>query len=154
MARPLTPEKAAEFEDLLRFHEHFDQVGWVPPRNPPPDTRAEVARIEAQFGKSKALLGLRQALGDILEMTSSRSPAWVQQFDATCRAAGVKTLSECRVVYWSKYRRVLERGKIVNHEQFHMLTAIAIASDMALPLAPAERELLEAMLEDYERRAV
>ncbi len=35
-----------------------------------------------------------------------------------------------------------------------MLTAIAIASDMALPLAPAERELLEAMLEDYERRAV
>jgi hypothetical protein len=55
MGRPLTPEKAAEFEDLLRFLEHFDQVGWVPPRNPPPETRAEVARIEAQFGKSKAL---------------------------------------------------------------------------------------------------
>jgi hypothetical protein len=151
MGRLLTPEKAAEFEDLLRFLEHFDQVGWVPPRNPPHDTRAEVARIEAQFGKSKALSGLRQALGDTLEMTSSRTPAWVQDFDAKCRAAGVKTLSECRIAYWSKYKRVLERGRIANREQFYMLTSIA--NDMALPLVPEERKVLEAMLADYERRA-
>lgn len=151
MARPLTLEKAAEFEELLAFLEHFDQVGWVPPRNPPPDTRAEVAKVEAQFGKSKAYLGLRQALGDTLEMTSSRSLAWVQEFDAKCRVSGLKTLSEYRVAYWSKYRRVLERGKIANREQFYMTTAIA--SDMALALAPAEREVLKAMLADYERRA-
>jgi hypothetical protein len=151
MGRPLTPEKAAEFEDLLRFLEHFDQVGWVPPRNPPPETRAEVARIEAQFGKSKALSGLRQALGDTLEMTSSRTPAWVQHFDAKCRAAGVKTLSECRIAYWSKYKRVLERGRIANREQFYMMASIA--NDMALPLVPGERKVLEGMLADYERRA-
>jgi hypothetical protein len=151
MARPLTPEKAAEFEDLLAFLVHFDQVGWVPPRNPPPDTRAEVTKIEAQFGKSKALLGLRQALGDILEMTSSRSLAWVQEFDAKCRSSGLKTLSEYRVAYWSKYRRVLERGKIANREQFYMMTAIA--SDMALAMAPAEREVLEVLLAEYELRA-
>lgn len=151
MARPLTPEKAAEFEDLLRFLVYFDQAGWVPPRSPSCDTRAQVERIEAQFGKSKALSGLRQALGDILEMTASRSLAWVQDFDAKCRAADVKTLSECRVAYWSKYRRVLERGKIANHEQFYMLTAIA--NNMALPLALDEREVLEAMLADYARRA-
>lgn len=151
MGRPLTPEKAAEFEDLLGFLEHFDRVGWVPPRNPPPDTRAEVTRIEAQFGKSKALAGLRQALGDILDMTSSRTPAWVQDFDAKCRAAGVKTLSECRIAYWSKYRRVLERGRIANREQFYMLTAVA--NDLALHLVQEERKALEIMLADYERRA-
>lgn len=147
MARSLTPEKEAEFRSLLGFLEHFDQAGWVPPRCPPPDIRSEVSKIEADFGKAKALLGLRQALGDALEMTSSRSADWVQWFDSSCRSAGVKTLSECRIAYWSKYKRVLDRGKISNHQQLNMMTAIA--SDTALQLTTAEREILEKMLANH-----
>ena len=152
MARALSPEKNAEFEELLAFLTHFDIEGWVPPRDPQPDTRAEIERIVSEYGKSKALMGLRQELNDTLEMTSSRSTEWVKGFDKRCREAGVRTLSEYRVALWSKYRRVLGRGKISNHEQFYMLAAIA--ADTALTVTSEERAKVESMLANYGQRAV
>lgn len=148
MAKPLTPEKALEFAELLKFLAHFDKAGWIPPRTVDPDIGGEVARMEAQYGKSKALQGLRQSLGDILEMTSSRSLEWVQTFDQKCRAAGIKTISEYRVTYWLKYKRVLEGGRISNLEQFYMVSAVT--ADLVLPVSAEDRAKLERMLASYE----
>ena len=152
MAKQLSPEKSAEFDALLGFLAHFDKFGWVPPRTVTPDLRADVAAIEAQHGKSKALVGLRMALGDLLEMTSSRSVDWVTRFDGGCRAARLKTLSEYRVSHWAKYRRVLERGRISNVEQFYMLTAVL--ADLTLPLSTDDRMKLEEMVMSYGKKSV
>ena len=123
MAKPLSSEKAMEFAELLDFLEHFDKVGWIPPRPFRHDLRADAQSTAEQFGGAAALRGLRQALGDILEVTADRSDEWVRKFDGQCRNAGLKTLSEYRVAQSSKFRRVLTRGKISSLEQFYMLAA-------------------------------
>lgn len=152
MARPLTPEKTAEFDALLNFLNHFDKVGWMTPRKIGLGICTEVVAIETQYGKSKALSGLRQALADTLEMTSSRSAEWVKTFDQSCRTAGVKSLSEYRIMQWGKYKKLLERGKINNQEQFYMVSAIL--SDMTLPFDSIDREKLQEMVYGYERKII
>ena len=150
MTKQLSPQHAEEFETLLNFLAYFDKTGWISTRSNTSDIRAETAAIVAQYGNSKALTGLRMALSDTLQMTSTRTAKWVCEFDERCRTAGIKSLSEFRVAYWSKYKRVLVRGKINNHEQFDMVSAVV--SDMAIPIPASDRDKLSEMLQSYEQK--
>ena len=107
--------------------------------------------IVAEFGKSKALDGLKQATNDIVEELGNRPPEFLAQLDATLRDRGIITFSEVRRRYAAAYRRILKRGKILSETEYYLIRGIV--SDFPGQASVAERVALEAMLAEYERHA-
>ena len=150
MARKMSPEREAEFAELERFLAHFatrvkgiDRAQSTHPSN-------TLVEITAKLGKSKALEGLRQAIGDCIEMTQDRRPDWIRQFDAECTALGLVTLSQLRVRYWAKYKAILKRGRIRDETEYYLVAGIA--NDLSAPISATDRAMLEQLLHQFEER--
>src|SRR4051812_10348831 len=121
MQRAMSPKREAEFDELDRFLAHFaTRVMEIDPTKPTHPSNT-LHGIVAQFGKARALAGLRQAIGDSIEMTQDRSAHWVTEFDAECKALGLATLSHLRVRYWSKYKRILKREHIKGETEYYLV---------------------------------
>ncbi|KQW54156.1 hypothetical protein ASC92_22780 [Variovorax sp. Root411] len=107
------------------------------------------AGIVEQYGKSKALEGLRQAANDIIEDLSVRPATGVAALDEALRAAGLLTASEVRRRYASSYKRIMKRGSIRDDTEYYLVNGIVVDLGNATP--DEERAMLQRLLDTYER---
>lgn len=108
------------------------------------------ADIVQQYGKSKALEGLRQAANDIIEDLSGRPVEGVVALDEALRAHGIVTASEVRRRYASSYKRIVKRGSIRNDTEYYLLNGIVVDFGSGIP--DDERSVLQKLLDAYEAR--
>lgn len=150
MGRRMSPEREAEFAELERFLEHYATRVFGIDRARPEHPSNALAQIAAKVGRSKALVGLRQAIGDCVESAHENGPEWIRQFDAECAALGIVTLSQLSVRYRAKYKAILKRGRIRNETEYYLITGVA--SDLTVPIPDEERVELGRLLGDFEKR--
>lgn len=151
MAPRMSPEREREFEELLAFVGFYaTHVRGTDPASPS-HVSAVVQNIVEKFGKSKALVGLRQAANDTVEATTNLSAEEVARLDSALRAKGIITLSEVRHRYSSMYKRVLRRGSITTEAEYYLVNGIVV--DNSCPITTSERHSLEQMLAAYENGA-
>ena len=106
------------------------------------------ADIVAKYGRSKALLGLRQAVNDTMEELSDASNELVGLLDQSLAERGLVSFSELRRRYSSQYKRLLKRGNVKNDSEFYL--ASGIVSDLSTEISDEERVQLQRMIEVYE----
>ena len=148
MPRPLSPEREKEYGDLRAFLDFYFKhllknapVGGL-------DLATEARKIADQFGKSKGLEGLRQAVGDVLEEFRDLTPDSVKMVDEALRAVGLITLSELRRKYDAAYRKILKRRSIKSETEYYLVNGLLV--DQTSEVSPSERTLLQEMVEAYE----
>jgi hypothetical protein len=151
MARSVSPEKLREYGDLKRFFTHWQThlTSYRPfaldhPHNP----INVLASLERQLGVSRALVGLRQAVNDILEGCEDFSPQQVARADASLAEAGAPTLSQLWHGRSRQYKAILRRGRLRDETEFYLVSSIL--SDTASQIISSEREKLSNMVAGYE----
>ena len=117
----------------------------LPPEHHP------VAVLEHYEAQSMAIArkGLGLALGDIIEDLSELDPARVRAVDAALQSASIITLSEVRARFWTRIRRILERGVIRSENDYYALrNAVETLPDaeQAFIAANDDRGLFESFL--------
>ena len=151
MARPMSPEREREYEGLNAYLDFYStHVSGIDPADPIHPTNVG-KRIVAEFGRSKALDGLKQAVNDTVEELSGRPAEFVQRLDAALRERGLLTHSEIRRRYASSYKRILKRGKINTETEYYLVAGIL--ADFSSLATSEERALLEQLESGYEREA-
>jgi len=150
MPRPLSVEREHEFQELFAFVDfyatHVNRVEVTSERS----MSTICADIVQQYGKSKALEGLRQAANDIIEDLSDRPVEGVVALDEALRAHGIVTASEVRRRYASSYKRIVKRGSIRNDTEYYLLNGIVVDHGNGVP--DDERSVLQKLLDAYETR--
>ena len=112
----------ADYPTLKAFFvwitDHVRPVGTdLPPEHHPV---AVLERIEAQ-SMAVARKGLGLALGDIIEDLSKLDPRQVRTLDAALQSESIITLSEVRARFWTRIRRILERGVVRGESDYYAL---------------------------------
>ena len=149
MARRMTKDDEQEYSQLEAFVGFYATTVWgIDPDSGIHPTNVG-RRIMVEVGKSKALAGLRQAANDCLEGIQDLSVEEVAALDAQLEARGILTSTELLYRYSRKYRAVVERGKIRNEAEYHVIAAVA--SNMAITIDEQERQTLDAMLAGFVR---
>lgn len=146
----MTPEYESEYNELLGYLGLFATAVW---QIDPTSTTHPVNVIKGvvqQFGKSKALVGLRQAANDTVEETSHWNSEARAAVDGTCRAAGVVTLSEVTRRYSESYRRILKRGFIKNDTEYYVVNGILV--DQGGAISDDERTCLQTLTKAFEQK--
>lgn len=148
MTRPMSEEKEREYAELSAFLDmyatHFMKLD---PKSSIHPTNVGTQIVEA-VGKSKALVGLRQAINDSVDGLQDLTYEQVAQLDTALRGAGIVTLTELRRRHSRKYKSILKRGLIRNDTEFYLIKAIL--DDCADMLAGPERDNLASMLLAFE----
>jgi len=146
----MTPEREKEYDELLAYVGHFATVVWkispaagIHPKN-------TIEKVVEQFGKSKALAGLRQAANDTIEETNNWSIEVKSTVDEAFKSTGIVTVSEVTRRYSAKYKRVIKRGFIRDETEYHLIHAVLIAQGNAI--ADDERAHLQRLIEAYEAK--
>jgi len=146
----MSPEREKEFAELSAYvNFYMARVHGIDPSNPisPATGLNEVVR---KFGKSKALIGLRQATNDTIEDLSNRPANYISILDEALHAAGILTVSEIRRRYATSFQRILRRGSIKNETEYYLINGIVV--DLTTTLTNEERITLQAMLDAFEHR--
>lgn len=144
----MTPEREKEYEELLGYVCFFATVIWkIDPASNihPAKTMEEITR---QFGKSKALAGLRQAANDTIEQTSNWNLKTRVIVDKGFKAAGMITVSEIARRYSSIYKRIIKRGHIKNDTEYYVINANLI--DQGNAVLHDKRIFLQKIIDAYE----
>jgi len=147
----MTPERESEYNELLGYIGFFATAVWQIDSASAVHPANVINGIVNQFGKSKALVGLRQAANDTVEETTHWNSEARAVVDEACRAAGVVTLSEITRRYSARYKRILKRGFIKNETEFHVINAILI--DQGAAISDYERTCLQTITEAFEQKA-
>lgn len=148
MARPLSPDREREFQELLAFVSFYaTHVSGVTPTSTF-SIETVCAGIIEQHGKAKALEGLRQAANDVIEELSDKPAAGVAALDEALRASGLITASEVRHRYASSYKRIVKRGTIRNDTEYYLVNGIVV--DLGNGISDTERATLQRLLNSYE----
>lgn len=156
MKRSMSPEREAEFSELLAFVSFAAPVvfqvtshnsGHVS-ANFEHDISSTVDSIIATYGKSKALVGLRQSVNDIVEQTCDWPAGARAYLDDALNAAGIITLSEVSRRYAASYKRILKRGTIRNDTEYYLVNGIVV--DQASGISDEERAHLQELVDAYE----
>jgi CBS-domain-containing membrane protein len=147
----MTPERESEYNELLGYVGLFATAIWQ--IDPTSETHPVnvMKRVVQQFGKSKALVGLRQAANDTVEETSHWNLEAKAVVDETCRAAGVVTLSEITRRYSAIYKRIMKRGFIKNETEYDVVNGILV--DQGSAISDDERTCLQRLTESFEKKA-
>lgn len=151
MKAPMTPEREREYNELLGFVSLFSTaVNQIDPTSAvhPANT---IKGIVERFGKSKALVGLRQAANDCVEYAGNWNPEARVLVDETFRAAGVVTLSEITRRHSASYKRIVKRGFIKNETEYHVINGILI--DHGNAVLAEERMRLQKLTQAFEKEA-
>jgi len=148
MPRPLSPQAAVEYEELSAFLRFYLVV--LKGRDVALFEQS-AAEIEEEFGRSKALIGLRQAVNDTIEELAGANREAIELLDRSLTERGLVSFSELRRRHSAQYKRLLKRGIIQNDAEFHMVSAVA--SDLSANVSDEERGQLQRMIEAYERDA-
>lgn len=147
----MTPERESEYNELLGYVGFFATVVWrIDPASATHPANV-IEGIVQQFGKSKALVGLRQAANDTIEETSNWNSEARAVADDGFRAAGVVTVSEIIRRYSTSYKRILKRGFIKNESEYYVINAILVNQGSAV--SDDERARLQRLTEAFEEKA-
>ncbi|UUZ54163.1 hypothetical protein LP419_38170 [Massilia sp. H-1] len=137
----MTPERENEYNELLGYVGFFATIVWrIDPASPTHPANV-IEGIVQQFGKSKALVGLRQAANDTIEETSNWNSEARAVADDGFRAAGVVTVSEIIRRYSTSYKRIVKRGFIKNETEYYVINAILVNQGSAI--SDGERACLQ-----------
>jgi hypothetical protein len=151
MPRALSVGAEHEYEELLAYLSFFaTNVMRVEPSSPMHPGNS-IKGIVAQFGKSKALIGLRQATNDTVEQMQAWNAEAIGVLDQALHAANALTASEVRRRYGSSFSKVVKRGSINTETEYHLVTGIV--NDLTSQVSAQERLSLEHMLAAYEAGA-
>jgi hypothetical protein len=71
--------------------------------------------------------GLGLALGDVIEDLSGLDTVRVGAVDTALRVEGIITLSEVRARFWTKIRRIFERGAVRSESDYYALRNVVEA---------------------------
>jgi hypothetical protein len=147
----MTPERENEYNELLAYVGLFATVVWRIDAESEIHPANVINGIVQQFGKSKALVGLRQAANDTIEETSSWNTEARAIADEGFRVAGVVTVSEITRRYSASYKRIVKRGFIRNDTEYYVINAILVNQGSGIP--DDERASLQRIAEAYEEDA-
>ncbi|MFS2007300.1 hypothetical protein ACEN9F_27170 [Duganella sp. CT11-25] len=144
----MAPEREKEYDELLAYVGHFAAVVWKISPTAEIHPAKTIEKVMKQFGKSKALVGLRQAANDTIEDTSNWSNEAKYAIDEEFKSAGIVTVSEIARRYSASYKRILKRGIIKNETEYYLINAALI--DQGNAITDDERTLLQKLVETYE----
>ena len=148
MPRPLSAAREREFQELYAFVDfYFTQVK-KPFANSPKMADVCVDIVE-QYGRSKALEGLRMATNDILEELGRVPSIQVDSLDEAFCRAGLVSLSELRRRYSSSFKRIVKRGRVQDDTEYYLLNGVVV--DQSNNIDSTERAVLQRLLETYEQ---
>jgi hypothetical protein len=151
MPRAISLEREREYQELSAFVDfYYTNVKGMDAANSAHPTNV-LKQIVQQFGKSKALEGLRQATNDTLEELTDRPSAVISTLDSSLRSLNIVTISELRRRYASSYKRIVKRGVIRTETEYHLINGIVV--DLTSAVMDTERSELQRLLEAYERGA-
>ena len=151
MPRAKSVEGEHEYEELLAYLSFFaTNVMRVEPSSPVHPANA-IKGIVEQFGKYKALIGLRQAINDTVEQMQGWNAQAVGVLDQSLQAANTLTASEVRRRYGSSFSKVVKRGSIKTETEYYLVAGID--NDVTSQVSAQQRLSLEHMLAAYEAGA-
>ncbi|MEP9359126.1 hypothetical protein [Sphingomonas sp. KR3-1] len=102
--------------------------------------------LDAMHPPAVARKGLQMAVSDIVEELSSVSRDHVARLDARLAECDAMTLSEARLLFSRRLRKVRKRGVIANEDDYYLVrNAIDFAEE-------DERDALWVLLADFEGR--
>lgn len=147
----MSPEKEREYEILEAYLDAFATYIWkIDPAEAYHPTNAGKKIVE-QYGKSKALEGLRQAVNDTVQELTGRSPAYLARVDEILSSCGVLTFSEIYRRHTTKYKKILKCSKLKTETEYYL--AKGMLDDLDSIASPEERATLAKLIADYEQRA-
>lgn len=103
----MSPEREREYNELLAYLSFFASAVWKISSTSDTHPAQTIVKITGEFGKSKALVGLRQAVNDTVEYMSDWSAEARSIFDDALIAAGITTTTEIARRYASAYKRIV-----------------------------------------------
>ena len=132
MARSMSPDREREYAELFRFIDFFaTHVRGIDPASEVHPSYAG-KRIAEQYGRSKALEGLRQAVNDTVEDLSDCSAGYIQQLDESLKSQGIVTFSEIRRRHSKAFRKIIKRGTIVSDTEYYLINGILTDCDSGI----------------------
>jgi len=144
----MSPDREREYAELNAYLDWYStNVSEIDPADPVHPTNVG-KRIVAEYGKSRALDGLKQAVNDTVEELVDQPPDFVENLDASLREAGLLTFSEVRRRYASSYKRILKRGSIKNDTEYYLIAGVL--ADFTNSADDDERSTLGRLVSDYE----
>ena len=140
---------AEDYDDLKAFFGWMSGHWYERVLDMPPDLcpMAQLEQTEAR-SRSQARTGLAMAIGDIIEMTENLAPDQVARIDTLLDERGILTLTNVRARFWSRIRRLLERGAIKSERDYYAVRNIVDA------LPEEEQGRAWQMLGSFEQRGV
>ena len=150
MPRQMSPEREREFGELHAYLDFYaTNVKGIDPANPIHPTNVG-KRIVAEYGRSKALDGLKQAAHDTVESLSGAPFEYIQRLDTALRDLRIITFSEVRRRYAASYKRILKRGKIGSETEYYVI--VGVLADSSSLADSQERLILAQLVADYDKR--
>jgi hypothetical protein len=144
----MSEAREREWRELFAFFEYWVTRFPVGVRREDPAHPLNYVNVVIQkYGRSGALEGLKQAVGDILESSSGLKGQSLIDLDEQLVAAGVVSLSRLRYRYWSKVRKVLKRGCIRSETEYHLLKALA--DDLSNDISDDERSTIDRLIHAF-----
>ncbi|WP_108126187.1 hypothetical protein [Saccharospirillum mangrovi] len=144
----MSPEREKEYAELHAYLDFYStNIYGIDPADPVHPTNVG-KRIVEEYGKSKALEGLKQAVNDTVEELSDQRLEIIQKLDAALRAEGIVTFSEIRRRYSSSYKRILKCGRIKSETEFYLIAGVL--ADFGSVASDGERQTLEKLMAQYE----
>lgn len=148
MPRRMSPKREREYAELNAYLDWYStNVSGIEPADPMHPTNVG-KRIVDDYGKSKALDGLKQAVNDTVEELVDQPHEFIENLDASLREAGLLTFSEVRRRYASSYKRILKRGSIKNDTEYYLITGVL--ADDTTSADYEERAALGRLASEYE----
>ncbi len=137
-----------EYAELNAYLDWYStNVSGIDPADPIHPTNVG-KRIVAEYGKSKALDGLKQAANDTVEDLVDQPPDYIENLDVSLREAGLLTFSEVRRRYASSYKRILKRESIKNDTEYYLIAGVL--ADFTTSADDGERTILGRLVSEYE----
>jgi hypothetical protein len=164
MARKPSAERLAEFQTYLGFfralgafqeklYPELRRVSALPDGRSAIEAGAAWAEDAARNGTapfSALLTGVKQAVGDQLEMTRELPQETVRLADEFLATTGALSLTEMRRRVWRVVPKVLERGAIRTIDEFYVVKNVL--DDGGHDLSHDDRARLETMRFEFETR--
>lgn len=139
------------YERERRFFVLYDRL-ILTPKLGFESTAISALEIFEKESMAKARKGLSMAINDSLEDTDSWPIDAVREFDRILTENGAATLTELRVKYSKKYRKILKKGSIRSEVEYYLIKGIMDGMQEHVP--DEELPLLNAMLVEYESEQV
>jgi len=146
----MSPQREREYAELHAYLDFYStHVSGIDPTDPIHPTNVG-KQILAEYGRSPALEGLKQAVNDTVEALSHQPIEYIQRLDAALRGRGIITFSEIRRRYASAYKRILKRGVIESETEYYLIAGVV--ADGSSGASDEERTLLDQLVAQYEQK--